>query len=340
MVSTASKTGAPRAAPGGPSPRARAVRRRVVRCSALAASLALAACQPAVLDPVGPVGSAQRTILIDSVIIMLAIVGPTIVATLAFAWWYRASNPRARRLPDFAYSGRIEMVTWAIPLLTITLLGGVVWIGSHQLDPARPLESDKPALNVQVVALDWKWLFIYPDQRVAAVNQLVIPVGQPVHFQLTSASVMNTFFVPQLGSMLYAMNGMASDLHLQADQPGTYRGISGHFSGDGFSDMHFEVRALDGAGFADWVEATRKDGPVLDAATYAVLAKQSIKDPPSTFRDATPGLFGRIVGQEIAPGPGPQDSGGGQAGQQANNGVRGVAQTAQIDPALCITGEQ
>ena len=278
-------------------------------------------------------------ILIDSVIIMLAIIGPTIAATLGVAWWFRASNPRAQRLPDFAYSGRIELVTWAVPLLTITLLGGVVWVGSHQLDPARPLQSNVPALNVQVVSLDWKWLFIYPDQRVAAVNQLVIPAGRPVRFQVTSASVMNSFFVPQLGSMLYTMNGMAGDLHLQADQPGTYWGLATHFSGDGFSDMHFAVRALDNAGFADWVEATRKDGPALNGATYAELAKQSIKDPPSTFRDADPGLFGRIVSQEVAPAPGPAESGGGQAGQ-ASRSKAGTALTAQIDAAICITGER
>jgi len=198
-------------------------------------------------------------------------------------------------------------VTWGIPLLTITLLGGVAWVGSHELDPARPLPS-KPgaaALDVQVVSLDWKWLFIYPGQGVASLNELAVPVGVPIHFQITSASVMNTFFVPQLGSMIYAMNGMASQLYLQADQPGTYRGLSGHLSGDGFSDMHFEVRALDAAGFAAWVEAARKGGAPLDAARYAELTKQSIKDPPGTFGSVEPELFRKVVSQELAPGPGP-----------------------------------
>ena len=300
----------------------------------------MAACQPAVLDPAGPVGSAERTILFDSLLIMLAIIGPTILAILTFAWWFRASNPRALRLPDFAFSGRIEMVTWAIPLLTITLLGGVAWVGSHELDPAQPLESKTPALEVQVVSLDWKWLFIYPDQHVASVNQLMIPAGQPVHFQLTSASVLNTFFVPQLGSMIYTMNGMSVELNLQADQPGALWGQSSHYSGDGFSDMHFEVRALNAADFAEWVEATRKDGPVLDAASYAELAKQSINDPPRTYRDASADLFRKIVSQEIAPAPGPKGSGGGQAGQEAGNGGVSSAQTAQAGPAICITGEQ
>ncbi len=342
MLRAASRTG-PQAAPGGPPPGAETGRLRPARAwrlGTLAASLSVAACQPAVLDPAGPVGAAERVILFDSLLIMLAIVGPTILATLGFAWWFRASNPRAQRLPDWAYSGRIELVTWAIPLLTITLLGGVAWIGSHQLDPARPLASKTPALEVQVVSLDWKWLFIYPEQRVASVNQLVIPAGQPVHFSLTSASVMNSFFVPQLGSMIYTMNGMAADLNLQADEPGTLWGLSTHYSGDGFSDMHFEVRALDAAGFAGWVAATRQGGPVLDSARYVELAKQSIKDLPSTFREAETGLFQKIVSQELAPGPGPQDSHGGQSGQSAQGRATTGAQTAALDAVICITGER
>ena len=206
------------------------------------ALIALTACQPAVLDPQGPVGEAEKTILIDSLAIMLAIVMPTIAATLGCAWWYRASNTRARYLPDFAYSGQLEMIVWAIPLLTIMLLGGVAWVGSHDLDPARPLPSKDPPLEVQVVSLDWKWLFIYPRQHVASVNHLVIPAGVPVHFSLTSASVMNAFFIPQLGSMIYTMNGMATQLNLHADEPGMLLGLSSHYSGDGLPDMHFDVR--------------------------------------------------------------------------------------------------
>jgi cytochrome o ubiquinol oxidase subunit 2 len=271
---------------------------------------------------------------------MLAIIGPTIVATLAFAWWFRADNPKARYLPDFAYSGRIELVTWSIPLLTITLLGGVAWIGSHELDPGQPIKSQVKPLEVQVVSLDWKWLFIYPEQRVASVNQLMIPAGVPVHFSLTSASVLNTFFVPQLGSMIYTMNGMADELNLQADQPGPLWGQSAHFSGDGFSDMHFEVRALTAEDFAGWADATRRDGPVLDDKSYAELAKQSIKVSPYTYRDADPRLFRKIVSQELAPAPGPEGSGGGQAGQSAQGNQAGAAKTAQADPAICITGER
>ena len=186
--------------------------RPVVSCTMIVlASLALAGCQPAVWDPQGPVGAAQLTILINSLAIMLAIVLPTIVATLGF----RLVVPRLQHQGALAaglgrISGQLELIVWAIPLLTIMLLGGVAWIGSHELDPARPLASKDRPLDVQVVSLDWKWLFIYPGQQVASVNHLVIPAGTPIHFTLTSASVMNAFFIPQLGSMIYTMNRMAT----------------------------------------------------------------------------------------------------------------------------------
>jgi cytochrome o ubiquinol oxidase subunit 2 len=268
-------------------------------------ALALAGCHGSVLDPQGAVGVAEKTILLDSLAIMLAIVVPTIVAILAFAWWFRAGNKKARYLPDFAYSGQLELIVWAIPLLTIMLLGGVAWIGSHDLDPAKPLESKATPLNIQVVSLDWKWLFIYPDQHIAAVNQLVVPAGTPIHFTLTSASVMNAFFIPQLGSMIYTMNGMSDQLNLTADKPGTYYGESSHYSGDGFSDMNFQVRALPADQFGAWVDATQKSGPELNSKSYTDLAAQSTKLPPSTFRDVEPDLYKKIVNETLPPGPGP-----------------------------------
>ena len=276
------------------------------RCGGLAAPLALTACRPAILDPQGSVGQAEKMILIDSMAIMLAIVIPTIVVTFLFAWWYRASNKKARYLPDWAYSGRVELVVWGIPALVVMLLGGVTWIGSHDLDPAKPLPSNSPPLEVQVVSLDWKWLFIYPDQRVASVNRLVIPAGAPVHFLLTSASVMNSFFVPQLGSMIYTMNGMTSELNLQADMPGAFRGLSSHYSGDGFSDMHFEVLAVSDDKFGEWIDAARKDGPTLDAESYAALAQQNVVPRPLTYRAVDGDIFQQIVSQKLPPGPGPQ----------------------------------
>src|SRR5713226_7287468 len=172
-----------------------------------------------ILDPQGPIGAADKTILIDSIAIMLAIVLPTIAAIFAFAFWFRQSNCRAVYHPDWAHSGRIELVVWSIPALTVILLGGVAWIGSHQLDPAAPMQGTGSPIRVQVVSLDWKWLFIYPEQGVASVNQLTIPVDTPVTFELTSSGVMNSFWVPQLGGQIYAMAGMTTHLHLQADYP-------------------------------------------------------------------------------------------------------------------------
>ncbi len=276
------------------------------RRTAIAAPIVLTCCQPAVLDPKGVVGIAEKTLMINSLAIMLAIVLPTIAATFAFAWWFRASNTKAKFLPGFTYSGRLELIVWAIPVLVIMLLGGVIWIGSHELDPAKPLASKTPPLDVQVVSLDWKWLFIYPNQGVASVNQLVLPAGVPIHFDLTSASVMNAFFIPQLGSMIYTMNGMTTQLNLVADAPGTYRGLSSHFSGDGFPGMHFEVHAVPAEQFSTWIENTRASGPTLDAESYTTLSKQSIDVSPFTYRAASPELFQKIAAQALPPGPGPQ----------------------------------
>src|SRR5438105_1570320 len=231
----------------------------------------LGACSQGVLNPKGPIAAAERLILFNSLGIMLAIVIPTILATLAVAFWYRASNARAVYLPDFQYSGRLELLVWSIPAMTVLLLGGVAWVGSHRLDPRKPIAATVDPITVQVVSLDWKWLFIYPEQGIANVNQLAIPVGTPVSFELTSSGVMNSFFVPQLGSQIYTMAGMVTRLQLQADHPGTYRGLSAQFSGNGFADMRFNVEAVPVQAFADWVAAARSNGPVLDARAYADL---------------------------------------------------------------------
>ena len=256
------------------------------------------------LDPQGAVGGAEKVILIDSVAIMLAIVIPTIIATLAFAWWFRAGNKRATYLPDWEFSGRIEMIVWSIPVLVVLLLGGVAWISAHQLDPAKPLVSKEKAIDVDVVSLDWKWLFIYPAAGVASVNDLVIPAGTPIHFTLTSGSVMNAFFIPQLGSMIYTMNGMATQLYLEADQPGEFRGQSSHFSGDGFADMNFIVHAVPPADYAAWLQKTRSGALRLDPSAYAQLAKQSVPVKPFAYGSIDPTLFQAIVSQKIAPAAG------------------------------------
>lgn len=255
----------------------------------------LASCSEGVLAPRGPIGNTELVILYDATAIMLAVVIPVILLTIGFAWWFRADNTRARYLPDWEYSGRIEMIVWSIPALVIVFLGGIAWIGSHDLDPPRPIESAVAPLDVDVVSLDWKWLFIYPNEGVASVNQLVVPVGTPVRFRLTSASVMNSFFVPQLGSQIYTMAGMTTRLNLQADQPGEYRGLSAQFSGDGFSDMHFDVAAVPVEQFAKWMESTKARGRTLDAAAYNALAVPSKAVAPMTFADVAPGLFETIL---------------------------------------------
>jgi cytochrome o ubiquinol oxidase subunit 2 len=282
------------------------IARQLRLTSPLAAVLLLQGCDAALLSPAGVVGKAERTILLDSLAIMLAIVLPTIGATLAFAWWFRTSNARAQRLPTWSYSGRIELIVWSIPALVVLFLGGIAWVGSHELDPAQPLSSASAPLEVEVVSLDWKWLFIYPQQGVASINRLVVPATVPLHLRITSASVLNVFFVPRLGSEIYSMNGMTSQLNLQADQPGVYPGLSAHFSGDGFSDMSFEVHAVTPEQFAHWASATQGNGPVLDDTAYRALLRQSAAVQPYTYGGVVAGLFTRITRQELPPGDGPQ----------------------------------
>jgi cytochrome o ubiquinol oxidase subunit II len=261
----------------------------------VAASL-VASCRGAgVLDPQGPVSSAERLILLNATGIMLVVVLPVIALTLIFAWWYRASNPRATYRPDWSYSGQIELVVWSIPAMVVILLSGVAWTGSHVLDPARKLQAHAKPIRIEVVSLDWKWLFIYPDQQIAAVNELVIPVDTPVEFLLTSATVMNAFFVPQLGSQIYTMPGMTAHLNLMAEHPGDFPGLSSHFSGDGFSDMRFLVHAVPASEFTTWLARTREAGPALDSDTYTQLAHPEINAKMQTYGRIDPHLFEHIV---------------------------------------------
>ncbi|UVK38821.1 ubiquinol oxidase subunit II [Mesorhizobium sp. AR10] len=270
-----------------------------MRLRLLAASLigvlTLAGCSEGVLNPQGPIASAEQLVLFNSLGIMLAIVIPTILATLGVAFWFRSSNWRARYMPDFEYSGRLELLVWSIPAMTVLLVGGVAWVGAHDLDPRKPIASAVNPVRVQVVSLDWKWLFIYPDQGIATVNQLTIPAGTPISFELTSSGVMNSFFVPQLGSQIYTMAGMVTRLHLQADHPGTYRGLSAQYSGQGFADMRFAVDAVPAEAFSQWVNTTHDAGPVLDAQAYADLARPSESIAPFSYGDVTPDLFNHVL---------------------------------------------
>jgi cytochrome o ubiquinol oxidase subunit 2 len=282
---------------------------------------------PGVLDPQGPIARAERLILFDATAIMLAVVIPVMIATMVFAWWFRAGNARAHYRPDWAYSGRLEFIVWSIPAMVVLFLGGIGWMSSHALDPYKPIASNVKPIDVDVVSLDWKWLFIYPDQGIASVNRLVAPAGTPIHFHLTSATVMNSFFIPQLGSQIYAMAGMQTRLHLLADHPGTYRGISANFSGDGFSDMNFNAIATDQAGFDAWVQKVRASGAVLDGAAMGKLEQASQDVPVSYFgsvqgdpyEDLVSSFMGKAMSMQEATHPSTHPATSGAAGMAGMN---------------------
>jgi cytochrome o ubiquinol oxidase subunit 2 len=284
--------------------------RRAHRLVGLIAGLALIAlatdgCDPTILSPAGPVAGGESLILLDALGIMLVIVVPTILATLFFAWWFRASNRAATYRPTWAYSGKLEVLVWAIPALVVLFLGGVAWIGSHDLDPAKPIASPKQPLEVEVVSLDWRWLFIYPAQHIATINQLVVPVGTPVHLRLTSASVMNVFFVPRLAGEIYTMNGMVTQLNLLGSRTGTFPGLSAQFSGDGFAGMSFDAVVATPDQFAAFVERAHAAPGKLDGAAYRLLSQQSHDRRVQTFGSVSDGLFDDIATLRLPPGSGP-----------------------------------
>jgi cytochrome o ubiquinol oxidase subunit 2 len=274
--------------------------KRLLAAASCICLAALAGCKQGVLDPKGPIAFAELQLLVDSTGIMLAIVVPTIIATLGVAFWFRASNQRARYRPDFEHSGRIELLVWAIPIMTVFLVGGVAWVASHDLDPKRPIESSAKPLRVQVISLDWKWLFIYPDDGVATINQLTIPVSRPVIFELTGSGVMNSFFVPQLGSQMYTMAGMVTNLNLRADHEGTYRGLSAEFSGDGFADMQFTVDVVNDGDYAKWLAGVHAAGRSLDTDTYNELAKPGTSVIPITYGTVASNFFDGVVNAAAA----------------------------------------
>lgn len=260
----------------------------------------MASCGESVLDPHGPVGKAEKVILYDATAIMLAVIVPVIVLTLVFAWWFRAKNKRAIYRPDWEFSGRIEMIIWSIPALIILFLGGIAWTASHDLDPPAPLAGSAQPLEIEVISLDWRWLFIYPHEGIASLNILVVPAGVPLRFRLTSTTVMNSFFVPQLGSQIYAMPNMVTRLNLEADEPGTFEGLSAQFSGDGFSDMRFDLVSSDAQAFEKWVNAAKAQGGVLDASTFAELAKPAKADGTQTFARVSDGLFDKVSSANLS----------------------------------------
>lgn len=280
--------------PGGMNCELRSVA-RLSRTALLAAIGLVTGCSPGVLDPAGPVAMGERTVLFNALAIMLCIVVPTILLALSVGWWFRAGNGKAEYRPEWSYSGRLELLVWSIPALVVIFLAGLTWISTHELAPEKPLESRVRPVQVQVVSLDWKWVFIYPELGVATVNRLVIPAGTPISFRITSGTVMNSFFIPQLGSQIYAMSGMDAKLHLQADKPGRFHGLSAHYSGEGFADMNFAVDAVPPAQFAGWTAKTRGEGAALDVPRFMTLARHLGSEKPMSFGAVAPGLYDRIV---------------------------------------------
>ena len=248
------------------------------------------------LDPEGPITFLEDKLVAVSVALMLIVLVPVFSLTVWFVWHYRASNLGSSYAPHWS-SHRIELLIWLVPTLIVAVLGVLTWTYTHTLNPYRPLSSARAALRVQVVALDWKWLFIYPDQGIATINQLVIPAQRPIHFDLTSDSVMNSFFIPQLGGQVYAMAGMRTELHLLANHPGKFFGQNTQYSGRGFADQNFEVIAKSQDDFDSWVRQVRKQPAPLNWTAFQQVAKPSAKAPIQIFHGIEPGLFERIIAQ-------------------------------------------
>jgi cytochrome o ubiquinol oxidase subunit 2 len=285
--------------------------RRVRSLLLLALALGLGGCKAVVLDPSGDIALQQRNLLLESAGLMLLIIVPVMVLTGVFAWRYRAANKSARYEPDWEHSTQLELVIWGAPLLIIICLGALTWVGTHLLDPFRPLDriaagqpvpADAKPLEIQAVALDWKWLFIYPQYGIATVNEVAAPVDRPIDFRITSSSVMNSFYVPALAGQIYAMPAMETQLHAVINKPGTYDGFSANYSGAGFSGMHFAFHGLEPAGFETWVSNIRKAGGSLDRNRYLKLERPSENVPVRTFETVDSRLFHDIVNLCVQPG--------------------------------------
>jgi cytochrome o ubiquinol oxidase subunit 2 len=271
----------------------------------------LGGCNTVLMNPSGDVAAQQGHLIVVSTLLMLLIIVPVIILTFVFAWRYRQSNTAAVYEPDWDHSIQLELVIWAAPLLIIIALGALTWISTHTLDPYRPVQRAdakhplapgvKP-LTIDVVALDWKWLFIYPEQGIATVNELAAPVDVPIEFRITAESVMNSFFIPALAGQIYAMPGMETQLHAVINRAGDFQGFSANYSGAGFSGMHFVFRGMRGTDFDAWVAQARSAGAALDRDGYRELQKPSMREPVHRYATVTPGLYEAIVGRCLAAG--------------------------------------
>ena len=262
----------------------------------LAGCLLVSGCDEFMLfDPKGPVAEEQQWLIIVSFAIMLIVVIPVLVMSVWFPYKYRSGNIKEEYLPNWEHSNKIELVVWTVPILIITALGILTYITSHSLDPRKPIESDQPTMVVQVVAMDWKWLFIYPEYGIATVNEMAMVVDQPVEFLITSDATMNSFFIPNLGSMIYAMSGMENRLHLMASEAGTYKGMSTNYSGFGFSGMKFNAIASDKTQFDAWITKVKDSPKVLTDDVFKALQVKSRDVKPLYFNNPNPLLFSDII---------------------------------------------
>jgi cytochrome o ubiquinol oxidase subunit 2 len=268
----------------------------LIGLASMCAAAFLGGCSRMLLfDPKGPIGEAERFVIIAAFVLMLIVVIPVIVMVFWFSRKYRASNTKAIYMPKWSYSGKIDLAMWLLPFAIITALGFLAWSQTYDLDPFRPINSGVKPINIQVVSLDWKWLFIYPEYDIATVNQLAFPAKVPLSFRITSDTVLTSFFIPQLGSQIYAMAGRQTRLHLLADEPGTYAGHNQQFSGRGYADMHFDAIATSRAQFEAWVQKARQSPSKLDPDRYAELEKPSVSYAVTYFSSVTPGLFEHII---------------------------------------------
>ena len=276
----------------------------------LSLAVFLSGCKAIVLSPAGDIARQQGNLVIASTVLMLLIIVPVMALTAWFAWRYRESNSKATYAPEWNHSTAVELGIWAFPLLIVIALGALTWITTHTLDPYRPiarisatqaLDKNVKPLRVQAVALDWKWLFIYPDYGIATVNELAAPVDTPIDFQITSSTVMNAFYVPALAGMIYAMPAMQTELHAVINEPGDYEGLSANYSGAGFSGMHFRFYGMAQKDFDGWIAKNKAAGGMLSREEYRVLEKPSERDPVRRYAQVDPKLYDAILNLCVDP---------------------------------------
>lgn len=278
--------------------------RKLALLSLLPLLTVLNGCKLVVLSPSGDIANQEGHLLVVATCLMLIIIVPVIFLTIFFAWRYRASNQEAQYEPEWDHSTALELVIWGGPLLIVIALGLVTWITTHTLDPYRPLDriseqqpiaEDVKPITVEVVALDWKWLFIYPDLGIASVNELAAPVNVPIRFKITASTVMNSFYIPALAGQIYAMPSMQTSLHAVINQPGQYEGFSANYSGAGFSHMHFKFLGMSQKDFDNWVQASKSSKDELTRQAYLSLEKPSIKEPVHYYGAVVPDLYNAVI---------------------------------------------